>query len=148
MVSIDGATLVMGANAHIVQTYSPTWPNACVWCNCLDGGGIGSFSFFLNLKEANVCALMYAPFVMFPSYLSCINTNNSEYIGGLSHHPMVEMTNTKNGRTKMHAKLLCQMDQRATKLKGYIKYVNPWHINHMEYDYMSEGVVNQDGKNY
>jgi hypothetical protein len=33
--------------------------------------------------------------------------NGCEYLGGFSHHPMVEMTNTKNGRAKMHAKLLC-----------------------------------------
>jgi hypothetical protein len=68
---------------------------------------------------------MCAPFVMSPNYLPSINANKREYLGGLSHHPMVEMTNTKNGRTKMHAKLLCQMDQQPTKLKGYIKYVKP-----------------------
>jgi hypothetical protein len=48
----------------------------------------------------------------------------------------------------MHAKLLCQMDQRPTKLKGCVKYVEFWHEEHMEYDVMSRGMVNQDGKHW
>jgi hypothetical protein len=35
----------------------------------------------------------YAPLIMSPNSLPCINTNECEYLGGLSHHPMVEMTN-------------------------------------------------------
>jgi hypothetical protein len=35
----------------------------------------------------------YAPLIMSPNSLPCINTNGCEYLGGLSHHPMVEMTN-------------------------------------------------------
>jgi hypothetical protein len=49
----------------------------------------------------------YVPFVISPNSLPCINANGCEYLGGLSQHPMVKMTNTKNGRAKMHAKLLC-----------------------------------------
>jgi hypothetical protein len=49
----------------------------------------------------------YAPFVMSLNSLPCIDVNGCEYLGSLSHHPMAETTNTKNGRTKMHAKLLC-----------------------------------------
>ncbi len=49
----------------------------------------------------------YVPFIMSPNSLTCIDPNGCEYLGGLCHHPMAEMTNTKNGRTKMHANLLC-----------------------------------------
>jgi len=49
----------------------------------------------------------YAPIVVSPNSLPCIDANGCEYLCGLSHHPMVEMTNTKNGKAKMHAKLLC-----------------------------------------
>ena len=49
----------------------------------------------------------YVPLIMFPNSLPYIDVNGCEYLGGLSHHPMVDMTNTKNGRAKMHAKLLC-----------------------------------------
>ncbi len=49
----------------------------------------------------------YAPLVMFPDSLPCIDVNGCEYLGGLFHRPMAKMTNTMNGRTKMHAKLLC-----------------------------------------
>jgi hypothetical protein len=55
---------------------------------------------------------------------------------------MVEMISTKNGRTHMHAKLLCQMDRRLTKLKGCTKHIEPQHIEHMECDGMSGEVVN------
>jgi hypothetical protein len=42
----------------------------------------------------------------------------------------------------MHAKLLSQMAQQLTKLKGCTKHVEPWHEEHMEYDGMIRGVVN------
>jgi hypothetical protein len=48
----------------------------------------------------------------------------SEYLDGLFHHPVVKNTNTKNGRTKMHAKLLCQMDRLLTELKGCVNMLN------------------------
>jgi hypothetical protein len=54
--------------------------------------------------------------------------------------------NNKNGKEKLHAKLLCQMDQQLTKLMGCIKHVEPRHGKHMEYDDMSKGMINQDGK--
>ncbi len=85
----------------------------------------------------------YAPLVMCPNSLPCIDVNGCEYLGGLSHHPMVEMTNTKNGKTNMHAKLLCQMDQWPIELKGYTKHVKPCHKEHMEHNGMNWGVVNK-----
>ncbi len=86
------------------------------------------------------------PLLMFPNPLPCMNANGCEFFSSLSHHPVAKMTNTKNGRPKMHAKLLCQMNRRLTKLKGCAKHVEPWHGKHMRYDGMSGGVVNQDGK--
>jgi hypothetical protein len=59
---------------------------------------------------------------------------------------VAKMTKTKNGKTKMHAMLLCQMDRQPTKLRGCAKHTKPQHEQHMEYDGMSEGVVNQGGK--
>jgi len=59
---------------------------------------------------------------------------------------MAEMINTKNGRAKMHAKLLCQMDRQPIEVKGFIKHTEPRREKHMEYDGMNGGVVNQDGK--
>ncbi len=58
MVSIDGATRMLGANAHIVRTYSPTWTSACAWCNHVDGSGVRSNAFFEDFWEANTCALI------------------------------------------------------------------------------------------
>jgi hypothetical protein len=59
---------------------------------------------------------------------------------------MAKMTSTKNGKLKMHAKLLCWMDQWPIELKGCAKHAEPWHGDHMECDDMSGDVVNQDGK--
>jgi hypothetical protein len=56
--------------------------------------------------------------------------------------PWRKMTNTKNGKTKMHAILLCWMDRQPTKLRGRAKHVEPRH----GYDGMSGDVVNQGGK--
>jgi len=58
MVLVDGATKVLGANAHIVQTYSPTWANAHVRHYHADGGGIRSGAIFEDLWEANACVLI------------------------------------------------------------------------------------------
>jgi len=38
------------------------------------------------------------------------------------------------------------MDQQLTEIKGCTKYTEPQHGEHMGYDDMSKGVVNQDGK--
>ncbi len=46
----------------------------------------------------------------------------------------------------MHAKLLCQMDRQSIELKGCARHIEPLHREHMEYDGMNVGVVNQDGK--
>jgi hypothetical protein len=59
---------------------------------------------------------------------------------------MVEIKNTTNGRVKLHAKLLCLMDQWPIELKGCAKHTKPWCGEHMEYDGMSGSVVYQDGK--
>jgi hypothetical protein len=59
------------------------------------------------------------------SPLLCTDVSGHEYHGGFSHHPMVEKINTKNGKAKIHAKLLCQMDQRPTELKGCTKHAKP-----------------------
>jgi hypothetical protein len=75
-----------------------------------------------------------------------VPTQTGVSLSGLSHHLVVEMTCTKNGRTKMHAKLLCQMDQQPTELKGCAKHIEPRHKEHVECDGMSGDVLNQDGK--
>jgi hypothetical protein len=80
------------------------------------------------------------------SPLPCINTNEHISLGGLSHHPVVEMTSTKNGRAKMHVKLVCHVDQRPTKLSGCTKHIEPQHGEYMECDSMNRDVENQDGK--
>jgi len=46
----------------------------------------------------------------------------------------------------MHAMLLCWMDQWPIKLRVWIKHVELWHGEHVEYDGMSAGVINQNGK--
>jgi len=68
------------------------------------------------------------------------------FLSDLSHHTMAEMTNTKNGRAKMHAKLLCRMNQWPTKQKGWTKHVEFQRKEHMECDRMTRDMVNQDGK--
>jgi hypothetical protein len=47
---------------------------------------------------------------MSPIPLPSTNANMCAYFGGLFHHSMAEMTNTKNGKAKMHAMLLNKMD--------------------------------------
>jgi len=83
---------------------------------------------------------------MFPSPLPCIDINVHKTVDGLFHHLVAEMTNTRNGRTKMHAKPLCRTNRQPTKLKGCAKHVELRHKKHMEYDGMNGGMVNQDGK--
>jgi hypothetical protein len=85
---------------------------------------------------------------MFLSPLPCIDVNMHEYFGGFSHYSMVEKTNTKNGRTKMHAKMLCQMDQWPTKLKGCTKHAKPWHKKIWNMMVWTKGMVNQDEKHW
>ncbi len=62
---------------------------------------------------------------MSPNPQPCTNANGCASCGGLSRYLMVEMTNTKNGRAKMHAKLLCWMDRQPIELKGYAKHTEP-----------------------
>ncbi len=38
------------------------------------------------------------------------------------------------------------MDRQRTELKGCAKHAKLWHKKDMEYDGMSNGMVNQDGK--
>jgi hypothetical protein len=68
---------------------------------------------------------------MFSNPLPCTDTNGCKPFGGLFHHPMVEMTNTMNGRAKMHAKQLCKMDQQLTELKECAKHVELRYKEHM-----------------
>jgi len=53
------------------------------------------------------------------------------------YHPKAKMANTKNGRAKMHAKLLCWMDWQPIKLKGCAKHAKPQHKEHMKYNGMN-----------
>jgi hypothetical protein len=46
-----------------------------------------------------------SPIVMFPNHHPCITASKHKYLGGLFHHPMEEMINTKKGIKKKHAKL-------------------------------------------
>jgi hypothetical protein len=58
MVLVERAVGVLGANAHIVQTYSPTWASAHVWNNHVNGSGVRSNAISKDLWEANACALI------------------------------------------------------------------------------------------
>ncbi len=40
------------------------------------------------------------------------------------------------------------MDWQPTELKGCAKHIEPQHKEHMEYDGMNKGVVNQDGRHW
>ncbi len=42
--------------------------------------------------------------------------------------------------------LLCQMDEQPIKLRGCAKHARPQHEEHMKYDGMSKGMVDQGGK--
>jgi hypothetical protein len=64
---------------------------------------------------------MCAPPIRSPSRHPCIDANKHESLGGLSHHPMEERTNTKRGITKKYAKLQYQKDWMLIKMKGYVK---------------------------
>jgi len=83
---------------------------------------------------------------MSPSPLPCIDANGDASLSGLSHHPVVEMTSTKNEKAKMYVKLLCQMDRWPTELNGCKKHIELQHEKPMECDSMNRDVVNQDGK--
>ncbi len=50
---------------------------------------------------------------MSPDPLPCTNTNMCEFFDGLFHHPVMKKKTPGmgNGRTKIHAKLLCQIDR-------------------------------------
>jgi lysozyme family protein len=54
---------------------------------------------------------------MFPSCHPCIDVNEHEFLGGFSHHPREEMTNTKKGITKKMpcyniGRIKCQSEER------------------------------------
>jgi hypothetical protein len=58
VVSLNGATSVLGASACTIQAYFHTWTRANAWHNCADGGGVG---FRINSKyllKANASALI------------------------------------------------------------------------------------------
>jgi hypothetical protein len=50
-----------------------------------------------------------APLIMFHNHLLCINNGRNKFIGGFFRHLVKEKTITKKGKTKMHAKLQCQV---------------------------------------
>ncbi len=80
---------------------------------------------------------------MFPNPLPCINTKWVRISWWPFSPPLVvEMINTNNGKVKMHAILLCLVDQRPIELRGCAKHVEPQHREHMEYDDMNRGVEN------
>jgi hypothetical protein len=58
---------------------------------------------------------------MSPNHHPCINAIKRESFGGVSHHPMEERTNTKNGIIKKHVKLQYQKDRMLIEIKGYAK---------------------------
>jgi hypothetical protein len=60
---------------------------------------------------------------MSPNCHPCIDTSQLKSFGGLSHHPMEERTNTKNGITKKHIKLQYGKDLMLIEIKGYAKLV-------------------------
>jgi hypothetical protein len=105
VVSLDGVAGVLGANALTIRTYSPTWIRACVWHNCVDGGGVGLGIDSEHLREVKMCALIGVPHVMPPSCHSCTNASDHKSLCKLSHHLVEERTNTKKGITKKCAKL-------------------------------------------
>lgn len=49
---------MLRANAHTIQTYSPTWTSACAWHNLAHGSGIEFGAIFEDLWEANACAII------------------------------------------------------------------------------------------
>jgi hypothetical protein len=51
-----------------------------------------------------------APPILFPSHHPCNDVSKRKSLGGLSHHPVEEKTNTKKGITKKHAMLQHQKD--------------------------------------
>ncbi len=57
VVSLEG-DIVFGANVHIIWAYSFTWARACVWCKCVDGGGIESRVDSENLWKVKSSALV------------------------------------------------------------------------------------------
>ncbi len=59
---------------------------------------------FVKSMHALYCMFI---FVMSPNPLPCTDTNRHKSPYGLSHHLVAKKTNTKNGKAKMHAKLLC-----------------------------------------
>ncbi len=86
----------------------------------------GSCAFLKIFGSQRSCAFL----VMFPNPLPCIDANKRMFLGGLFHHlDMAEMINTKNGKVKIHAMLLYQMDRWSTKIKGCVKHIEPQHKN-------------------
>jgi hypothetical protein len=119
-----------------------TWASASHWCNHANGGGVGSSVVSTDFWETNTYVLIICFSCNVSSPLPCIDANKHESLNGLSHHLVVKKTNTRNGRTKMHAKLSCQMDWWPTRLMGCVKHIKLRHKKHMNYDGMNGGVIN------
>jgi hypothetical protein len=55
---LSNVASVFGISVHTVQTYSPTWGRARVWCNCVDGGGVGFGIDFKHLRKVKANVLI------------------------------------------------------------------------------------------
>jgi hypothetical protein len=58
---------------------------------------------------------------MSPNSLPRIGANGCEHLGGLSHHPMAEMTNTKNEKNKNACQVVVLHGSMANQTKGIHK---------------------------
>jgi hypothetical protein len=63
MVSSNGLANVLGANAHIVRVYSPTWARAYARRNLVDGNGVGSRINSKHLQKARTNVLFMCFFI-------------------------------------------------------------------------------------
>jgi hypothetical protein len=88
MVLASGTTKMLGTNAHIASTYSPTWANAHAWHNHVDGGEVKFDAIYEDFWETNSRILIICSFY------------------NVSQFPIMY-------RHK-HVKLLCWMDQQPT----------------------------------
>jgi hypothetical protein len=121
----------VGANAYISQTYSPTWASARVWCNRVDGGGIGSSAIFEDLWEANACVLMYIPLVMSPSPLPCTLQKWAWVFWWPFSSPCDGNDKHKEWKSKNACQALMLDGLMAKWIKGCVKHVELWHGEHM-----------------
>ncbi len=124
MILSNGVASVFRANAHIIQTYSPTWTRAPTWCKCVDGGGVGFGVVSKHLWEAKTNAL-----------IMCFFCNVSELPPTYRHKltwvfqcpfspPHGRKDKHQEGNNKKNAKLLEGLDANiVTYLRFYNKLI-------------------------